>query len=301
MLPANIDQSKVEGAMAAMRIDGLTERQRHEAEIFDLGRQVGGIQLSQITRHFSAVAEIKLFAEIKESNKFKELAIRQADGTSAVAENIEDFCKMVFGVGYKAMNEESLTLRALGDVAYESANRLGLNRKQLRMIRSLPDTHLNAVTDALASDSKPEVVAIIEELASQLSKAKADLSEAAAEKVATEKLMADKNAKIDRMSRHVAKSTPDLVMTELQKESTALMNDALGCVRGQIRQSFIAIKNNSSADYSIFMAGLVGQLQADLTALREEFNLPDVSTARDQELAAEVSQWAFPKDDVAAS
>ena len=118
------------------------------------------------------------------------------------------------------------------------------------------------------------------------------LREAKAEKVADDKLMADKNAKLDKLSRHIAKSTPDDVLAELQKESTALMNDALGCVRGQIRNAFTAIKNHSKADHSIFMAGLVGQLQADLLALREEFNLPDVSTARDQELAAEVAQWA---------
>lgn len=125
--------------------------------------------------------------------------------------------------------------------------------------------------------------------ASQLRAAARDL---AAEKEATEKLITNKNAQIDKLSRRIAKSTPDDVLAELQKESTALMNDALGCVRGQIRNAFTAIKNHSEADHSIFMAGLVGQLQADLNSLREDFNLPDVSTARDQELAAEVAQWA---------
>lgn len=115
--------------------------------------------------------------------------------------------------------------------------------------------------------------------------------EAKQEKEATDKLLSDKNAKIDKLSRHIAKSTPDQVLLELQKESTALMNDALGCIRGQIRQAFIAINNHSDADHSLFMAGLVGQLQGDLNALREEFRLPDISTAAEQELAAEVAQW----------
>ena len=118
--------------------------------------------------------------------------------------------------------------------------------------------------------------------------------EAKHEKEATEKLLSNKNAQIDKLSRHIAKSTPDQVHSELLKESTALMNDALGCVRGQIRQSFIALGEHSEDDNSLFMAGLVGQLQADLNALREEFNLPDISDARDQELAAEVAQWATP-------
>lgn len=118
--------------------------------------------------------------------------------------------------------------------------------------------------------------------------------EAKAEKTATEKLLDGKNKQIDKLSRHIAKSTPDEVLLELQKESTALMNDALGCVRGQIRQAFNAIQKHSEADHSLFMAGLVGQLQGDLNALREEFNLPDISTAAQQALASEVAQWGTP-------
>jgi len=118
--------------------------------------------------------------------------------------------------------------------------------------------------------------------------------EARADKVADEKLLAEKSAKIDKLSRHIKKATPDQVLLEIQKEATALMNDALGCIRGQIRQSLIALSNHSEDDHSIFMAGLVGQLQGDLNALREEFNLPDVSTAAQQALAAEVAQWALP-------
>jgi hypothetical protein len=40
------------------------------------------------------------------------------------------------------------------------------------------------------------------------------------------------------------------------------------------------------------MAGLLGQVQADLHALREEFALPDVSGAADAELVADMAQWA---------
>ncbi len=34
-------------------------------------------------------------------------------------------------------------------------------------------------------------------------------------------------------------------------------------------------------------------VQAELAALREEFALPDISNAVDQETAAEVEQWGF--------
>ena len=121
---------------------------------------------------------------------------------------------------------------------------------------------------------------------------RAAVREAKADKEASEKLLADKNAKIDKLSRRIAKATPDDVLLELQKEATALMNDALGCIRGQLRQACIALKNHGDDDHSLFMAGLLGQVQADLTALRQEFDLPDVSTAADQALLAEQAQWA---------
>jgi hypothetical protein len=123
---------------------------------------------------------------------------------------------------------------------------------------------------------------------------RANLREARADKIADEKLIADKSAKINKLSRHIHKVTPDQVLLEIQKEATEHMNDALGCIRGQIRASLIALTNHTEDDHSIFMAGLLGQMQADLNALREEFNLPDVSSAADQALAAEVAQWALP-------
>ncbi|MFM9881222.1 MAG: hypothetical protein ACKVOO_12530 [Burkholderiaceae bacterium] len=125
--------------------------------------------------------------------------------------------------------------------------------------------------------------------ASQL---RAAAREMQAEKLATDQLLADKNAKFDKLSRRISKQKPDEVLLDLQKESTALMNDALGCIRGQLRASLIALKNHGTDDNSLFMAGLVGQVQADLTALRDEFNLPDISSAAEAQLAAEVAQWA---------
>ena len=288
------DQTKITGAMVQMRVDGVASKQSHEAAIFDLGRQVGGIQMAQVTRQFSAVAEVKLFVEIKESNKFKDLAIRGADGNFCQAENIDDFCRLVFGNGYKAMNEESLTLRALGDTAYDAANRLGLNRKQLRLIRSLPDAQRTAVAEAIQAESKSEVVAIIEDLAAQLAQAQDDATDAKEEVKAKEAVIADKNAAADKLRaklKRVQAAPPDAVLAELQKEVTDFMHNANGCILGQLRKGLIAIKNHGDDDHSVFMAGLVGQVQANLTALRDEFDLPDVSNAADMELAADAAQW----------
>ena len=121
---------------------------------------------------------------------------------------------------------------------------------------------------------------------------RANLRESRADKAADEKMLAKKNAEIDKLSRRIAKAKPDDVLLDLQKEATTLMNDALGCIRGNLRHACIALKNHSDEDHSLFTAGLVGQVQAAITALREEFDLPDVSIAADAQLASEVAEWS---------
>lgn len=128
--------------------------------------------------------------------------------------------------------------------------------------------------------------------ASQL---RARAREMKAEKDAVEEVLTAKNASMDKLRAQLTridKLPPDEALANLQKEATAIMNDALGAVRGGMRQALIALKNHGDDDHSLFMAGLVGQVQADLAALREEFNLPDVSSVADAQLAAEVAEWS---------
>jgi hypothetical protein len=124
---------------------------------------------------------------------------------------------------------------------------------------------------------------------------RAALKEAKAEAKANQELMDKKNASIDQLKREkkrIQAAPASEVLADLQKEATALMNDALGAVRGGLRQALIALDAQGTGDHNLFMAGLVGQITHELTALREEFNLPDVSNAADAQLAAEVGEWS---------
>lgn len=126
---------------------------------------------------------------------------------------------------------------------------------------------------------------------------RAALREVREEKNAVEKVLVDKNTAMDKLRAQVKRvqaAPPDEQLLQLQKEATAIMNDALGAIRGGLRKALEAL-NDVPADapsQSVFMAGLVGQVAADLAALRQEFNLPDVSNAADVALAADVAQWA---------
>ena len=121
---------------------------------------------------------------------------------------------------------------------------------------------------------------------------RAKLREARAEKLAVEKVLKGKNEQIDRLQL-VQVMPPDQQFDELMKKAGGVTADALGAIRGGVRAALVAIHEHpSQGGNAVLMAGLLGQLQAELNALREEFNLPDTSTAADQQLAAEVAQWA---------
>ncbi|MBX9835309.1 MAG: hypothetical protein K2X65_03950, partial [Burkholderiaceae bacterium] len=149
-------------------------------------------------------------------------------------------------------------------------------------------THDDDVLESLADMDDVEKMS-----ASQL---RAALRESRKEKDAVEKVLSDKNATNDKLRaqlKRIETLPADEALEKTMKEATAITRDAMGAIRGGVRQALVALNDApDGGDKSVFMAGLVGQIQADLNALREEFNLPDVSNAADAQLAAEVAQWA---------
>lgn len=125
---------------------------------------------------------------------------------------------------------------------------------------------------------------------------RAKVRELRADKDATQDLLDKKNARIDKLEREkkaIAKLPLDEQLLKVQQEAAAIMNDALGAIRGGVRQALATLRATppEAGDQAVFMAGIVGQLQAELSALRDEFDLPDVSNAADLKLMAEAAEW----------
>ena len=291
LVELNLDQERIDNATEAMRTDALAQQREAAEGVFDLGRAVGAALMANMVKNFSAVSEVRAFEEINKSKSFKHLAIKMPDGIPRPAENIDEFCRVVFGRGYKAMADQKILLERLGEETYESANRLGLSRGQLRLLVSLPEEDRAIVDDAMRSESKPDVIAAIQALASKLDEVHAKVDELKAEDQAKTELLAEKNKTIDAeraKSRRVQAAPPDEALDQLRKEVTSIANNARGAIIGQLRAGLQALENHhttaGAGDSIIWAAGVVGQLAADLTALRDEFGIPDVS-------AAAVPEW----------
>ena len=117
-------------------------------------------------------------------------------------------------------------------------------------------------------------------------------AEAAKQKNQVERLTAV-NTELHEEARLVKRLPADAALAKLKKEAASIAADAEGAILGGLRQALIALNNHGEERglHNVYMSGLVGQVQAQLNALRQEFNLPDVSNAADQKLAAEMAEW----------
>ena len=282
-------------AVQAYEAGALAPAAQEALNIFELGKQVGAIQAAGLARQFLRAAEVRLFQEVKKSKAYKHLPIQRADGISAPAENLAEFCVLTFGASYSKMDEEFRNLEALGAECYEQVQRLGLNRDQVRLIRALPADKQAAVQDAIrvAGDSAA-VVALVEGLASDLAAKQAELDEVREERKAEAELSAAKSKQIDKLKTQISRikaEAPDERLDGLKKELAGISGNLQGLIKGMLRDGITQLRAHAEqhdqwGEHDVFLAGLVGQVQAALTSVRHEFELPDVSTA------AGAPEWA---------
>lgn len=309
-----LDQAKLDGAMVAMREESAEQREQETIQLAQACQAVGGALMARLHKNFSHAAEVSMFLQVRDlplatirripiqitsavADKNEALPQGSAAKLSATAENLDDFCRLVFGRSYNVMSEEAQNFNLLGEQAYESAARLKLSRNSLRVTRALPPEKLEIVRTAIGSgNTKAEVLAVIEDLAEKVQQAEAATAEAKAELKAAEEVAAGKSKTIDKLQRdlkRIEKLPPDQQLAGLKKEATEVADEAEAAILGNLRQALVVLSNHGEERglHDVFMAGLVGQVQAQLNNLRKEFNLPDVSAAQDQKLLAEMEQW----------
>lgn len=91
-----------------------------------------------------------------------------------------------------------------------------------------------------------------------------------------------------RLIKHLPASEE---LKRTQRESADIQAEVLGLIQGNLRRALIAL-NNCEADQTLFMAGMVGQLGAEIAALRDEFSLPEVGGTPEWEKWAKAQEAA---------
>lgn len=113
-------------------------------------------------------------------------------------------------------------------------------------------------------------------IAARKARAEADKQKARAERQETV------NAELHEEVRLIKRLPAAEELKRIQREAADIQAEVLGLAQGNLRHALIAL-NNCEVDQSLFMAGMLGQLISGLTALRDEFNLPEVGGTPDWE------------------
>lgn len=99
-------------------------------------------------------------------------------------------------------------------------------------------------------------------------------AEAAKQKSQVERLTAV-NTELHEEARMVKRLPASEALAKTKKEAVELQNEALGLVRGGLRQALLKLNEmGSGASHTAFMASLLGTVYVELDALRDEFGLP---------------------------
>ena len=135
---------------------------------------------------------------------------------------------------------------------------------------------------------------------------RAAVREAKAEAQAKDKLLENKNKRIDELQSEklrIQREAPDHALLGLRDEAAGIATTVEALVLGDLRAALEALQQHGSTHASDpsahhpFMAGLLGQVQRQLNALREQFSLPDAGA----DTTPAWQQWANGQDAQAAA
>ena len=274
--------------VAALTAQNLTFE---KAQILE---QVGAIKMAAITRKFVSVTEIEMLAGIKKSKLYKDLPLL-LNGKSVFVTTWEQFCNAI-GSSVETVDNNIRNYQRMGAEFFEYANEVGIPQRVLGQIGRLPEDDRQMVIEMAQQEdaTKDSVLKVLEQV---MAKNAAEKEQATIEKAelearlkdleetaeAKDKIIADKNKKVDELAEKLAKKqtgkepSPEDVGSEL---SMRLVSMTVG-IRSDISrlpELFEAMQAHGLAhsfNHEPQMVGCLNQIIMDLEGLRDRYALPN--------------------------
>ncbi|ACL32497.1 hypothetical protein [Glaesserella parasuis] len=269
-------------------------------DIAEAHEAMGMLKAFNFVGKLLTVGSLKILADIKETKKYKGL-VTYVDGKLLTVGSWEQYVTAC-GLGVKKVDEDLRNLTVFGEDFLETSQRLGLGYREMRKLRQLPEAARAEIVEADYSEAtdKEELIEKIEDLTAKHAKEKAELEAKLKRKSddydAQAKVLANKNAQIDRLDTELAKKTkaietqtPDQRGGQLREETTQISYKAEAILRGQVWQAFEALAKHSeetSIDHRQFMSGVLAEYQLILSELQQHFQLDDSPSGSD------LPEWA---------
>ena len=284
VIAAEVDATNQLSVIERNRQEIQTQAEQEKDEVFAAGVDIGRLEALDFVVTVTSSAILPIYESVKKSKAWR-LLKNPNSGHGAHFESFEEFCDVKLGKSHERLRKVVANRNLIGQEAFEQAERIGLHQRDYNAIKALPAPDQELVRRAVEeAQSRDEVLDLLQELAARHAKEKADLNqqleESAKEHEATSKrleVVTEQKEKAEAKAARIAVMKPDEALATLRTEATTHLSAAQGMVTGRLRAALLALKDAPDAEgKSLFMAGMVGQLMADLVALRDEFNLPNV-------------------------
>jgi hypothetical protein len=208
-LPADdgFDQDKLDAAEDAARQLGLIEAA--QAEGLEAGIALGRAETATFYTTVALSLLLPTYETVKKSKAWR--FARKRDGRAF--EDFDEFCQVQFGRSQRRIQELIADRNLLGEELFEQAEKIGLRQIDYNALKALPAPRQEIVKEALAEGATLDDVQMrIQQLAAdtqhEIEALKAGLEELKADSEAKDRLLTDKNKKIDELTENKFRNTP---------------------------------------------------------------------------------------------
>ena len=136
-----------------------------------LNQLLGQAQMADAFAKFSVTVTTSKLAYVKENKLYQALKGKQRGDGHQFSGTWEEFCGLL-SRSREQVDEDLRNLKALGEEALESMNRMGIGYRQMRQYRKLPEDQQLALLEVAKAGDKGEFLDLAEELIAKHAKEK---------------------------------------------------------------------------------------------------------------------------------
>lgn len=205
-IEASIPAAHLEVVKEISELTGITENYNEERDL--LNQLLGQAQMADAFAKFSRTVRTSKLAFVRENKLYRALKGKQSANGSRFDGTWEEFCELL-GTSRDKVELDIANLKAFGEEALDSMSRMGIGYREMRQYRKLPDDEKSALLEVAKSGDKDAFIDLAESLVTKHAKEKAQLArklaDLEADQQATEKVLTEKNKKLDQIQTSLEK------------------------------------------------------------------------------------------------
>lgn len=260
------------------------------AEQIEMNQLLGRLQATQAIAAMLDGLSLAQIAQIKEGKRYKQLAGQKMviGGVEIRLDTWEGFCAAL-GSSRRAIEEKLDNLRLLGAEALDKATALGMTTQELRKLRQLDAADQKVVIGEIevAAGDKEAIIDLITDMAAKHSKEReelqAKLEDQRGEAVASERIIEERNKRIDKLEKQLHKQQHRTMEEKRQQRMTDAGAAQILCLSplAGLEDAIETLLGEDDDTCTRHAANLLHELRAAVEDLQLKYGLGDVANPDD--------------------